>query len=163
MARHDPLTGLPNRALLDDRLEQALARAKRSGRSIAVMLADLDRFKAINDTYGHPVGDQMLKAISSRMTDCLRSADTLARVGGDEFVIILEELQDHSDASGVADKLIAAACRAVDLPQGRMQVGVCIGIAFSPLHGGDSRSLIRHADDAMYAAKAAGGNCWRTA
>jgi diguanylate cyclase (GGDEF)-like protein len=163
MARHDPLTGLPNRALLDDRLEQALARAKRSGRSIAVMLADLDRFKAINDTYGHPVGDQMLRAISTRLSDCLRSADTLARVGGDEFVIILEEIQDLADASGVADKLIAAACRVVELPQGPLQVGVCIGIAFYPLNAGDARSLVRHADDAMYSAKAAGGNCWRTA
>ncbi len=163
MAQHDPLTGLPNRALLDDRLDQALARAKRSGRSIAVMLADLDRFKAINDTYGHPVGDQMLRAISTRLADCLRSADTLARVGGDEFVIILEEIQDPADASGVADKLIAAACRAVELPQGGLQVGVCIGIAFYPLHANDARSLVRHADDAMYAAKAAGGNCWRTA
>jgi diguanylate cyclase (GGDEF)-like protein len=163
MARHDPLTGLPNRALLDDRLEQALARAKRSGRNIAVMLADLDRFKAINDTYGHPVGDQMLRAISTRLTDCLRSADTLARVGGDEFVIILEEIQDLADASGVADKLIAAACRAVELPQGPLQVGVCIGIAFYPHNAGDARSLVRHADDAMYSAKAAGGNCWRTA
>jgi diguanylate cyclase (GGDEF)-like protein len=163
MARHDPLTGLPNRALLDDRLEQALARAKRSGRNVAVMLADLDRFKAINDTYGHPVGDQMLKMISGRMTDCLRSADTLARVGGDEFVIILEEIQDPADASGVADKLIAAACRVVELPQGPLQVGVCIGIAYYPLNATDARSLVRHADDAMYAAKAAGGNCWRTA
>jgi diguanylate cyclase (GGDEF)-like protein len=163
MARHDPLTGLPNRALLDDRLEQALARAKRSGRSIAVMLADLDRFKAINDTYGHPVGDQMLKAISGRLTDCLRSADTLARVGGDEFVIILEEIQETTDATGVADKLIAAACRAVDLPQGRLQVGVCIGIAFYPINATDARGLVRHADDAMYAAKSAGGNCWRSA
>ena len=163
MARHDPLTGLPNRALLDDRLEQALARAKRSGRSIAVMLADLDRFKAINDTYGHPVGDLMLKAITARLTNCLRSADTLARVGGDEFVIILEDLQDHSAASGVADKLIAAACHAMELPQGRMQVGMSIGIAFSSVHGADARTLIRQADDAMYAAKSAGGNCWRCA
>ena len=163
MARHDPLTGLPNRALLDDRLEQALARAKRSGRSIAVMLADLDRFKAINDTYGHPVGDLMLKAITGRLTNCLRSADTLARVGGDEFVIILEDLQDHAAASGVADKLIAAACQAMELPQGRMQVGMSIGIAFSSVHGADARTLIRQADDAMYAAKSAGGNCWRSA
>ena len=164
MARHDPLTGLPNRALLDDRLDQALARAKRSGRSIAVMLADLDRFKAINDSFGHPVGDQMLKAISSRFTDCLRSADTLARVGGDEFVIILEEIQDPSDATRVADKLIAAASRHLELPQeGRLQVGVSIGIAYFPLHASDVIALIRHADDAMYAAKAAGGNCWRTA
>ena len=163
MARHDPLAGLPNRALLDDRLEQALARAKRSGRSIAVMLADLDRFKAINDTYGHPVGDLMLKAITGRLTNCLRSADTLARVGGDEFVIILEDLQDHAAASGVADKLIAAACQAMELPQGRMQVGMSIGIAFSSVHGADARTLIRQADDAMYAAKSAGGNCWRSA
>jgi diguanylate cyclase (GGDEF)-like protein len=105
----------------------------------------------------------MLRAISTRLSDCLRSADTLARVGGDEFVIILEEIQDLADASGVADKLIAAACRVVELPQGPLQVGVCIGIAFYPLNAGDARSLVRHADDAMYSAKAAGGNCWRTA
>ena len=163
MARHDPLTGLPNRSLLDDRLDQALARAKRSGRSIAIMLADLDRFKAINDNYGHPVGDQMLRAISDRLTDCLRNVDTLARIGGDEFVIILEEIQDHSDATLVAEKLIGAACLPVELPQGHLQVGMCIGIAYFPLHASDAKSLIRHADDAMYAAKAAGGNCWRSA
>lgn len=163
LARHDPLTGLPNRSLLDDRLEQALVRAKRSGRSVAVMLADLDRFKSINDTFGHPVGDQMLKVVSSRLSDCLRSADTLARMGGDEFVIILEEILDPADATRVADKLIAAARRDVELPQGRMHVGMCIGIAYFPLHAVDAKALIKLADEAMYTAKAAGGNCWRAA
>ena len=163
MARHDPLTGLPNRSLLDDRLDQALARATRSGRNIAVMVADLDRFKTVNDNFGHPVGDQMLRAISDRLSDCLRGADTLARLGGDEFVVILEEIQDPADATRVADKLITAACRTVELPQGHLQVGLSLGIAYFPLHANDAKSLIRLADDAMYAAKAAGGNCWRSA
>lgn len=163
LALYDPLTELPNRRLLSERLQQAQMRSQRDGASFALLYLDLDRFKTVNDTLGHSVGDHLLKSAALRFQSCLRDTDTLARLGGDEFVVILEEIQDPADATRVADKLITAACRTVELPQGHLQVGLSLGIAYFPLHANDAKSLIRLADDAMYAAKAAGGNCWRSA
>lgn len=163
IAKHDPLTGLANRTLLEDRIAQAIARARRSGRSVAVLMADLDGFKAINDTHGHTVGDQMLKVLSARMAECVRETDTVARPGGDEFVIVLEELQDLGDAARVAEKLVEATSWPVNLAQGALRVSISVGLAFFPKDATEPAQLLKRADSTMYAAKTAGRNRWQAA
>ena len=163
LAQHDPLTGLANRTLLDDRIAQAMARSRRNGREMAILVADLDGFKVVNDVQGHIVGDLVLTMIAARFAECVRSTDTVARMGGDEFVIVVEELQDREDAERIAEKFIAAATKPADLAHGQVQIGISVGIAYFPEHGEDALQLIRHADAAMYAAKTKGGNCWNIA
>lgn len=163
LAQHDPLTGLANRTLLDDRIAQAMARSRRSGREIAILVADLDGFKAVNDVQGHVVGDLVLAMIAARFAECVRTTDTVARMGGDEFVIVVEDLHERADAERIAEKFIAAARKPADLASGQVQIGISIGIAYFPAHGEDTLQLIRHADAAMYAAKTKGGNCWNVA
>lgn len=161
MTRHDALTGLPNRVLLNDRIEHAVARARRSGRHVSLLMIDMDGFKLVNDLHGHSVGDQMLEMVAERLGKCVRETDTVARFGGDEFVILLEDLIEQNDALGVADKLIASINEPFDLTAGNMRVGVSVGIAYFPKDAPDAKQLLRRADMAMYSAKKSGRNRWQ--
>jgi len=163
LAHHDHLTGLANRLLLDDRIEHAIARARRGGVGVGVLLVDIDHFKAINDAHGHDAGDELLIAIAGRLGDCVRETDTVARLGGDEFIVVLEDLPDSAAAAVVAEKVVAAATRPVELASGTAHVSVSVGVAFFPEHANDRARLLKRADAAMYAAKTAGRNCWRMA
>jgi len=150
---HDGLTGLPNKRLLVDRLSQALARAKRAGSYVAVLFLDLDGFKTVNDTRGHAVGDQLLIGVAKRLQACLRDTDTCARVGGDEFVVVLEDLANPSDGSLLAGRLETALAEGVAIGDLTMPVHASVGIAVSSL-GSLSAELLDRADAAMYRAKA---------
>ncbi len=159
MAQYDHLTGLTNRALFQDRLEQALARAKRSGALVALMFLDLDRFKAVNDTLGHGTGDLLLKKVAERLEGSVRETDTVARIGGDEFGIILEGLTEAQDAALVARKIIDKLVQPFVLDGHEVFVTTSIGIAVYPSSNGDS--LLTDADSAMYCAKEQGRNTYR--
>jgi diguanylate cyclase (GGDEF)-like protein len=158
MAFHDPLTGLPNRALCNDRLEMAIARARRGVKQIAVMMLDLDKFKSINDRYGHEAGDILLKSVAARLQGILRKSDTVARMGGDEFIIIVQELDNNSDIAVVAQKILSIFHAPFQCNEFALQSSTSIGIAMYPGDGDDGESLMRCADMAMYNAKANGGN-----
>lgn len=158
MATHDALTGLPNRTLFAEQLESALHTAARHKRQLALLFIDLDGFKAVNDTYGHAAGDRLLTEISQRMRACIRKEDILARMGGDEFTIVLRELHQPDDAQLVAAKLIKAINEPVALNSHTSHVGASIGIALFPQSAQDPESLLRMADDAMYLAKSSGKN-----
>ncbi len=155
-ATHDPLTGLPNRTLLLDRMGVALARARRRGSDVAVLFCDLDHFKVINDSLGHSAGDQVLAALSRRLEAQLRPGDTISRFGGDEFVVLCEDLEHVDDAIAIAQRVDLAVRGGVLLEGGEVHVGVSVGIALAPGGRGDPEALIRDADAAMYEAKAAG-------
>lgn len=162
LAYFDPLTELPNRRMLLDRLDHALAQAKRFQRSLAVMFLDLDNFKVINDTLGHDVGDELLKAVAARLTTCVRTGDTVARQGGDEFIIVLTEIAQADDATQVAEKIIRAGSDPVRVGGHELSVSTSIGIAVYPVDGtDDALELMKKADASMYAAKGAGGNAFR--
>jgi diguanylate cyclase (GGDEF)-like protein/PAS domain S-box-containing protein len=152
-AYHDSLTGLPNRLLFRDRITVALAHAKRSGRISAVMFLDLDQFKLVNDTLGHTVGDRLLQAIGSRLVNCVRAEDTVARMGGDEFTILLADLIDRRGAAAVAQKVLEAVRHPVHVDQHELYVTTSIGIAIFPDDGPDAETLLKNADRAMYRAK----------
>lgn len=156
MAQHDALTGLPNRALLADRLEQSLTQARRHGHRVAVMFLDLDRFKAINDSLGHEVGDELLKEIARRLRGVVRAADTVGRLGGDEFVVVLHETQDAAAAAHVAEKIIAAFVPPVRVGPHELRASTSIGIALYPEDGDTAPALLKCADAAMYHAKNGG-------
>jgi diguanylate cyclase (GGDEF)-like protein/PAS domain S-box-containing protein len=156
IAHFDVLTGLPNRVLLADRLKQALAQAQRRGTLIAVVFLDLDGFKAINDDFGHGFGDQVLMALSTLLRDCLREGDTLARMGGDEFVAVLGELSEVKECEQVLERLLAAAASRLDIQGQVIQVSASIGASLYPQDGTEPDILLRHADQAMYEAKQAG-------
>jgi diguanylate cyclase (GGDEF)-like protein/PAS domain S-box-containing protein len=155
-AMHDPLTGLPNRALINDRLQRAVLAARRSGERMTLMFIDLDHFKEVNDSLGHDYGDGLLQAIGPRLQKTVRSSDTVGRLGGDEFAVILPRL-DIDDAKLLAQKIIETVSAAVAIKQESIRVGASIGIACYPDHGADPQSLMRAADVAMYAAKRARG------
>lgn len=158
LAYHDALTGLPNRELFKDRLENALAGARRKKERLAVMFLDLDRFKNINDSLGHSCGDEVLKAVAGRLRQCARQQDTVARLGGDEFLILLRDLREDGEAEDVARRVVEAMAQTF-LVEGRaLSTGGCIGISVFPEDGGDSETLIRNADAAMYCAKEEGSN-----
>ncbi len=161
LAHHDPLTGLPNRLLLHARMEHALIRARRTGERVAVLFLDLDRFKAINDTFGHPVGDRFLQAVADRLTAAMREDDTVARLGGDEFVILVEGLEDPLDAAGVAEKTLEALRHPVLVDDAEIFTSASIGIAVAPDDGKSLTVLLRNADGAMYQAKDAGRNTFK--
>ena len=161
MAHHDALTGLPNRALLQDRLDQALAQASRYGHQVSVMFIDLDRFKGINDTLGHAVGDELLKEVAKRLKVTVRAVDTVARLGGDEFVVILNEVSGPDDAVLVAEKIIDTLGQAVSIESHELHVTPSIGISIFPDDGADSVQLMKNADTAMYHSKSAGRNTFR--
>ncbi|MEA2163485.1 MAG: hypothetical protein QOK37_1612 [Thermoanaerobaculia bacterium] len=160
-AYHDVLTNLPNRKLFTDRLTHSLSRARRSGKSLAVMFVDLDHFKSINDTLGHESGDELLLQMARRLRENIRDDDTVARLGGDEFTIILAELRHPEDAINVAEKLIKAVERPLSISGTSIEVSASIGIAIYPDDGADAESLLRNADSAMYRAKEAGRNTYQ--
>ena len=157
-AHYDGLTDLPNRELLRDRLQQALVRALRHGRVLAVMVLDLDRFKNINETLGHTVGNEILRAVSERLVKCVREDDTVARPGGDEFIILFSDLAGEQDASIVARKIQEALQRSFSVAGQEFFLSASIGISLFPAHGTDEDTLIKNADAAMYQAKAGGRN-----
>jgi diguanylate cyclase (GGDEF)-like protein len=161
VALHDRLTGLPNRFLLDDRLEQALARAARNGKRFALMYVDLDKFKPVNDSFGHHVGDGLLMAVAQRLSDCVRKQDTVARTGGDEFVIVLSEIAQAQDASMISGKVLRELSRPFDVEGHRLEISCSIGISVYPDDGKDLKLLTVNADAAMYHAKKAGRNNYR--
>ncbi len=160
LATRDPLTGLPNRVLLHDRLEQAVFNAARHHTGFGFMFIDLDRFKTINDSLGHQVGDELLKRVSARLTACVRATDTVARLGGDEFAVILENLGNDDDegAQSVAEKMIAAMGAPILIEGQHLSTSCSIGISLYPNDGKDSATLMKNADVAMYYAKERGRN-----
>ena len=158
VARHDPLTGLPNRSLFRDRLDNALARARREQHGLALLYLDIDRFKQVNDAHGHVAGDQLLHEVAQRLHRCVREVDTVGRMSGDEFVVLLDGLQSAGDAARVAEKIRAALSEAVALDAGAIHVSSSIGLAYHPDHADDADALIHCADGAMYRAKQQGGN-----
>ncbi|MDP1864358.1 MAG: EAL domain-containing protein [Thiobacillus sp.] len=160
MAYHDALTGLPNRILLMDRLEHATSRAERSGNRLALLFIDLDRFKTINDSLGHSVGDALLQAVAGRMQSLVRDEDTLARLGGDEFVVFLEDVEDGLDAANVAKKIIHALEKVLLIGDYPLHVSASIGVSLYPEDGTDAETLMKHADAAMYKAKEGGRNAF---
>jgi diguanylate cyclase (GGDEF)-like protein/PAS domain S-box-containing protein len=158
LAHHDVLTGLPNRALLDERLDHELQRARRSGQGVALMFIDLDGFKTINDSLGHAAGDRLLQEVARRLRASIRDADTASRLGGDEFLVVMTDLAHPEDAGVLAGKLLALLAEPVDLAERRVTVSASIGVAVFPQDGGDRGTLMMAADSAMYAAKAHGRN-----
>ncbi|HEX2092440.1 MAG TPA: EAL domain-containing protein, partial [Longimicrobiaceae bacterium] len=152
-AFYDSLTGLANRALFRDRLELAVHRAKRGGHPFAVFFLDLNRFKVINDSLGHAVGDELLVTVSRRLEACLRPSDTVARLGGDEFAVLLEEVEGVEDATRVAERMQAAISEPIRLPGHEVVTSASIGVALGPVPEGDAELLLRNADMAMYRAK----------
>ena len=157
-ANHDLLTGLPNRILLNDRIEQGLARAARLGYYLTLVFIDLDNFKFINDGLGHVAGDELLKSIAARLAGSLRSSDTVARVGGDEFVLVLSDHYRISTVISLLERVLNEIRRPVMLAGREFQVGASLGVAMFPDDGEDAQSLLKHADIAMYAAKKRGRN-----
>ena len=157
-ANFDMLTGLPNRAMFHDRLAQELKKADRSDQSFALMLVDLDRFKDVNDTHGHAMGDILLQEAARRMVDCVRESDTVARLGGDEFIVVLPQLNDPKYAENIAKKIITALAAPFQLRDQVAHVSASLGIALYPQDAVDIGHLIRNADQAMYAAKNNGRN-----
>ncbi|MBW4055167.1 MAG: EAL domain-containing protein [Proteobacteria bacterium] len=158
MAEHDFLTGLPNRSLLTDRLEQSIALAQRHGTMLALIYLDLDHFKHINDSLGHDVGDQLLQSVANRLQSCVRLSDTVSRQGGDEFVVLLPEVKDVRDATFTAEKLLKAIAKPHPVAGHRLHVSLSIGISLYPDDGKTVEMMVRNADIAMYHAKKNGRN-----
>lgn len=158
LAHHDVLTGLPNRILLNDRLAQATALAHRQGKQLAVMFMDLDRFKHINDSLGHAVGDRLQQSVAQRLVEGVRHSDTVSRQGGDEFVLLLPDIEHVEDVALSAQKMLMAIAHPHLIDRNDLQIGVSIGISLFPDDGQDAETLIKHADIAMYQAKESGRN-----
>lgn len=163
LALHDALTGLPNRRLLMDRLELTLSHAQRNKSATALMYLDLDGFKQINDTLGHDAGDILLRMVASQLLSVVRKEDTVARIGGDEFVIVLRDLNHELDLTGLVTKLIKAVAQPCSIHGNDVSITVSVGIAIYPANGDTVETLMRSADLAMYAAKQAGKNKYRIA
>jgi len=158
VAHHDSLTGLPNRLLFSDRLDQAVRLAKRNHRQFALLYLDLDKFKPVNDTQGHAAGDELLKLVAMRIRRLIRDSDTVARVGGDEFALILLDIAGREQAEAIAGKVSAALVAPFDLgtPKQSVEIGTSIGIAIFPEDAVDAEALVKAADAAMYGTKQAG-------
>jgi diguanylate cyclase (GGDEF)-like protein len=161
LATHDPLTGLPNRYLLIDGMSQTLAHAERSRSIFAVFFLDVDDFKSINDAHGHEFGDLVLQSLAETLVSAVRGSDTVARIGGDEFVIILETLGGRQDAKLVADKILRSVAKPFTLQRHEVKMTVSIGISFHPDNAADAEVLLRASDYAMYLAKGQGKNGWQ--
>ncbi len=157
IAQHDYLTGLPSRMLLNDRLTQAIAFARRRGNHLAVLFVDLDRFKLVNDSLGHAIGDQLLQSVAERLVTCVRSSDTVSRQGGDEFVVLLSQVEQAEDAAVSARKMLTALSVPHSIGEA-LQITASIGVSIYPDDGLDGNALLKGADAAMYRAKATGGN-----
>jgi diguanylate cyclase (GGDEF)-like protein/PAS domain S-box-containing protein len=162
MATHDSLTGLPNRTLLYDRFDIALANAQRNKKIFALMSLDLDKFKDVNDTFGHDIGDRVLVAAASRLTGILRKVDTVARIGGDEFILLLWGISERDDAIKVARKIIEVFQQRLIIDEHNITITVSIGIVIFPEDGKDIKELLRKSDESLYLAKASGRNCYRS-
>ncbi|MGB5338335.1 MAG: PAS domain S-box protein [Gammaproteobacteria bacterium] len=158
LAHHDPLTGLPNRLMLDDRIEHAMQRCIRERTELAVLFLDLDDFKIVNDSYGHDVGDQLLQSLAKRLQTLLRQEDTIARLGGDEFLVLLESFKSINDVELVAQKIIHEVSQPIEICGHQVEVGASIGIAIGPTDGANVSALMKAADLAMYRAKEQGRN-----
>jgi diguanylate cyclase (GGDEF)-like protein len=158
MAYHDPLTELPTRRLFDDRLSLAITHARRNKQMLAVMFLDLDKFKDINDTLGHAMGDQLLKSLGERLRSSLREEDTVARMGGDEFILLLSEITRREDVTTLARKVLESIREPLTLDGHELLATTSIGIAFYPNDGEDAETLLKNADAAMYRAKEQGRN-----
>lgn len=163
LAHHDLLTSLPNRALINERLQQAVIKAQRDKTYLAVMFLDLDKFKPVNDELGHEVGDLLLKQTAQRLLVCVRASDTVARIGGDEFVVLLPAIDQACDAALVAEKILHALNETFSVGGHAISISGSIGIAVYPQHGEDEKQLLLNADIAMYQAKKEGRNCYRLA
>ncbi len=161
LAHYDPLTELPNRALLNERLQQSVLKARRDKSSMALMFLDLDKFKPVNDTLGHETGDLLLKQVAQRLLNSMRASDTVARIGGDEFVVLLHAIDLESDATLVADKILHAIKQPFSINRHTIDISGSIGIAVYPQHGDDEKLLLINADVAMYQAKQKGRNGYR--
>jgi diguanylate cyclase (GGDEF)-like protein/PAS domain S-box-containing protein len=159
LAFHDPLTGIANRPVLIDHLGKAMAQARRDGHMLALLFLDLDRFKEINDTAGHAAGDEVLRQVAAKLLPLVREGDTLARVGGDEFVLLLPRLDDQGDATAVAERVLSGLREVQHADRHRSPITGSVGIALYPLDGADAETLLRNADAAMYRAKSGGGDC----
>jgi diguanylate cyclase (GGDEF)-like protein len=157
LAHYDPVSKLPNRRLLEQRLHASLARAKRNGTFCAVLFVDVDDFKRVNDTFGHSCGDELLALIGTRLNHYVRGGDTVARMSGDEFVVVLDDLASADDAMTVARKILRSFEMPFQLAQGDCRVGVSIGVAVFPVCPGSARALIDTADSEMYVVKRNGG------
>ena len=158
LAEHDALTELPNRLLLSDRLTRSIALSRRYDRRLAVLFIDCDKFKHINDTLGHAIGDQVLRSIAKRLTACVRESDTVSRHGGDEFLILLSEVDHADDAGLIAEKIVQSVSEPHHIAGHELQLTVSVGVSLYPEDGQDAQSLIMHADAAMYHAKKSGRN-----
>ncbi len=161
IALYDSLTGLPNRLLFEDRMEQAMVRSGRSGRPCALMFVDLDKFKPVNDTFGHRVGDELLKAVAGRLSNCVRKEDTVARAGGDEFIIALSELTKGEDAAVIGGKILQQLSQPFTVERHKLEISCSIGISVFPDDGNTLAALTNNADVAMYHVKEAGRNGYR--
>ena len=161
LAYYDPLTDLPNRVLLQDRLARVLAAAQRDQHSAAILMLDLDRFKNINESLGHNVGDSVLQAVAERLRSCVREADTVARLGGDEYLVVMGNMENAQDAAQVAQKILAAFHSPVTVDGKELGVTLSIGISVFPNDGEDEQTLMKNADSAVYSAKEAGRNTYQ--
>ena len=153
LAYHDTITGLANRSLFNDRIEQALAQSERHERAFAVLFIDLDKFKVINDSFGHGAGDKVLQAVATRLLACVREEDTVSRIGGDEFLCLLMEVNDVADVAHIAEAIGRATAESVSLGETQLKVTASIGIAIYPRDGTTAEALIKNADSSMYRAK----------
>jgi diguanylate cyclase (GGDEF)-like protein/PAS domain S-box-containing protein len=161
LAQHDFLTGLPNRVLLMERLTQAINMAHRHRKQVALLFLDLDHFKQINDSFGHAVGDQLLREAAADMLDCVRATDTVSRHGGDEFIVLLTEIEEREDTTRIAEKLLAKFVRPRTIDGHQIQVTLSIGISVYPEDGLDADALMRKADASMYTSKKKGRNSYQ--
>ena len=160
LANNDALTGLPNRRLLEDRMTQALKEASRAQKIVAVLFVDLDFFKVVNDTHGHSMGDELLKQAAQRLTSLLRSEDTVARIGGDEFVVLLPQVDDESQVKVTVEKILAELTLPFKIAEIAVQISASIGVALYPTHEENADNLIKCADRALFSAKRKGRNCY---
>ncbi len=160
-AHHDPLTGLANRFLLRDHMRQAMARSKRTNRLVGLLLLDLDRFKPVNDRFGHECGDRLLRVVAERLYSCVREVDTVCRLGGDEFTVLLEDVSNERDLATVAQRILAALSKPFPLDGHQLTMGVSIGMTAFPIDDQEIDGLLKHADAAMYRAKELGGQTYQ--
>src|SRR6185295_10387026 len=161
LANHDALTGLPNRAMFEERAREAVARAQRRGETAALLFLDMDNFKDVNDSLGHEVGDALLRATAERLRGCVRGEDFVARIGGDEFCVLLQGLAEPREAAGVAQKVVETLGRPCRIGTREVSSGSSVGIACTPQDSADAAELLALADAAMYRAKDAGRNAYR--